>query len=148
MIYSIIDISYQVGQFCPGRMFDNPSLLRGGLPRVDLTHGAFTWWISLPHVSLQNHGNSGAHGVTTESSISAAHGPAYLHQAIRGYQFTVAVLTLLQLVERMGGHSLQGARSKETNPVVSHKTISHGALGFTASQHISVSTTTARTALI
>lgn len=50
----------------------------------------------------KNHGNPYAWCVTTELSVSAAHAPAYLQQAIMVYQFTVSVLTPVQLVYCMG----------------------------------------------
>lgn len=40
--------------------------------------------------------------VTTELSVSAAHAPAYLHDASVLYQFTGAVLTPEQLVDCIG----------------------------------------------
>lgn len=47
--------------------------------------------------ALTNPGNPYAWCVTTELSVSAAHAPAYLQQAIMVYQFTVSVLTPVQL---------------------------------------------------
>lgn len=66
------------------------------LPSVNLF--AFTWKDQLTSRQPKNHGNPYAWCVTTELSVSAAHAPAYLQQAIMVYRFTVSVLTPVQLV--------------------------------------------------
>lgn len=61
----------------------------------------------------KNHGNPYAWCVTAELSVSAAHAPAYLQQAIMVYQFTVGALTPVQLGNCMG-HSLLRSGIRET----------------------------------
>lgn len=103
--------SNEPGQRLPRKLISRDNLLRycsffytaevtplapPHLPSVNLF--AFTWKDQLTSRQPKNHGNPYAWCVTTELSVSAAHAPAYLQQAIMVYRFTVSVLTPVQLV--------------------------------------------------